>query len=89
MQIIVGISLSVSIPLIIFALNMEWCSATYKELRYNHLARVSVWLVKLFPFLASQDTPAPHRKRWTEALQKDYDEYVKNDDWENGLYKTI
>ncbi|KAF2846288.1 hypothetical protein T440DRAFT_406141 [Plenodomus tracheiphilus IPT5] len=75
-----GISLSLSIPLIVFALNMESCSAMYRELRYNHLTRIGISIVGLLPFLASSDTPGSSRRRWTERLQKSHGAYADQPD---------
>jgi hypothetical protein len=58
---------------------MEYCSAVYREFRHNHLARIGVRLIDwLLPPLPSADSDT-YRKRWTERLQKDREEYVKDD----------
>jgi hypothetical protein len=76
----------VSIPLIVFALNMEYCSAVYRELRHNHLARIGIRLIDwLLPPLPSANSNT-YRKRWTERLQKDREEYVKNEGKDDTKY---
>ncbi|KAH7357602.1 hypothetical protein BKA66DRAFT_242645 [Pyrenochaeta sp. MPI-SDFR-AT-0127] len=75
-----GISLSVSIPLIIFALNMECFSTAYREIRHNYLARIGIKSIAYLPPLAPSEDPGSYRKRWTEMLHKSRHEYMKDDD---------
>ncbi|KAF1942382.1 hypothetical protein EJ02DRAFT_345695 [Clathrospora elynae] len=74
-----GISLSVSIPLIVFALNMEYCSVVYRELRHNYLARIGIRLIELLFPLNPRNPSGSYRRRWTDKLQKCYEEYVKDE----------
>jgi hypothetical protein len=71
---------------------MEYCSAVYRELRHNHLARIGIRLIDwLLPPLPSANSNT-YRKRWTERLQKDREEYVKNegkDDAKHGHSEQI
>ncbi|KAI8934166.1 hypothetical protein NX059_008919 [Plenodomus lindquistii] len=71
-----GTSLSLSIPLIVFALNMEHCSTIYKELRYKHFTRIGINVIRLLPFLAAADTPGSYRKKWTEELRRSHHNYA-------------
>jgi hypothetical protein len=58
---------------------MEYSSAVYRELRHNHLARIGIWLIdRLLPMSPSADSDT-YRKRWTERLQKDSGEYLKDE----------
>ncbi|KAF2833583.1 hypothetical protein CC86DRAFT_338978 [Ophiobolus disseminans] len=44
-----GVSLSVSVPLILLALNMEACSGAYNELRHDHIPRMCIWILLRWP----------------------------------------
>jgi hypothetical protein len=58
---------------------MEYCSAVYRELRHNHLARIGIRLIDwLLPPLPSANSNT-YCKRWTESLRKHREEYVKDE----------
>tara|TARA_R110002003_G_scaffold46_18_gene3855 strand:+ start:611 stop:1192 length:582 start_codon:yes stop_codon:yes gene_type:complete len=75
----VGGSLSVSIPLIVFALNMESCSSLYNELRYNHLAHLGVKILTLLPGPKAIDNPNSRRTKWIAEMEKCREQYLKAD----------
>ncbi|KAF1965932.1 hypothetical protein BU23DRAFT_334788 [Bimuria novae-zelandiae CBS 107.79] len=79
MGILFGVALSVSIPLIIFALNMDYFTALYKELRYNYLAVLGMRVIPLLPPLGSSEGATAYRRRWTRLLQQYREDYMKND----------
>jgi ankyrin repeat protein len=78
--ILFGVSLAVSTPLIIFALNMDYCSSLYQELRNNYLALLGTKLIGLLPTLDPNNELGTRRKRWSGKLQKTREEYLKQDD---------
>jgi Mg2+ and Co2+ transporter CorA len=80
MGLLFGVSLCVSIPLILFALNMDYFTSIYKELRNNYLAGMGIKLIPLLPPLGSSSDPTAYRRRWTGLLQKQREDYMKNDD---------
>jgi hypothetical protein len=58
---------------------MEYCSAVYRELRHNHLARIGIWLIdRLLPPSPSADSDT-YRKKWTERFQRDFEDYLKDE----------
>jgi hypothetical protein len=70
----------------VFALNVEYCSAVYREPRHNHLARIGIRLIDwLLPPLPVKDSDT-YRKNWTGRLQKDREEYVKNEGKDEAKY---
>jgi len=79
MGILFGVSLCVSIPLVIFALNMDYFSSLYKELRYNYLARLGLKLIPHLPFLGSEGSATSRRARWARTLQQDRENYMKSE----------
>jgi Mg2+ and Co2+ transporter CorA len=88
MGILFGVALSVSIPLIIFALNMDYITSLYKELRYNYLAVLAMRIIPLLPPLGSRAGSTVYRRRWTGLLQQQHDDFMKNDDPTMGEVKT-
>ncbi|KAJ4351186.1 uncharacterized protein N0V89_006525 [Didymosphaeria variabile] len=80
MGLLFGVSLCVSIPLIIFALNMDYFTSVYKELRNNYLAGMGIRLIPLLPPLGSSSDPTAYRRRWTGLLQKQREDYMRNGD---------
>lgn len=81
MGLLFGISLCVSIPLIIFALNMDYFTSVYKELRGNYLAGIGIRLIPMLPPLGANSDPTAYRRRWTGLLEKQREDYMKNEDW--------
>lgn len=78
--ILFGVSLCVSIPLIIFALNMEGFTALYREVRYNYLSELGMRIIPLLPPLGARKDANAYRRRWTGLLEKQREEYMKDDD---------
>lgn len=79
MGLLFGVSLCVSIPLIIFALNMDYFTSVYKELRNNHLAGLGIRLIPFLPPLGSNNDANTYRRRWTGLLQKQREDYMRNE----------
>lgn len=79
MGLLFGVSLSLSIPLIIFALNMDYFTSVYNELRNNYLIDLGIKLLSLLPSLGSIRESSAYRRRWTQRLQQHREEYMKND----------
>ncbi|KAL1592691.1 hypothetical protein SLS60_011107 [Paraconiothyrium brasiliense] len=80
MGLLFGVSLCVSIPLIIFALNMDYFTSMYKELRNNYLAVMGIRLIPLLPPLGLSNDPTAYRRRWTGLLQKQREDYMRNEE---------
>lgn len=78
--ILFGVSLCVSIPLIIFALNMDYFTVLFKELRYNYLAELGIKIIALLPPLGARKDSIAYRRRWTGLLQQQREGYMKNED---------
>jgi len=76
-QYTVGVSLSVSLPLIAFALNMDFCSAMFNELRYNCCAHACIKLINLLPHPASHRRLSSRRRDWLERLTKSREQYLR------------
>jgi Mg2+ and Co2+ transporter CorA len=76
MGILFGVSLAVSTPLIIFALNMDYCSSVYKELRNNYLTLAGIKLIDFLPPLGWCNRLGV---QWSEILQKTRADYIKNE----------
>jgi hypothetical protein len=75
-RIAVGISLSVSIPFVIFALNMQYFTTLWNEMRHNHGAYFGAKFLRVFPRIGSPES-FPHRKSWSQRLQQHRDEYLE------------
>jgi Mg2+ and Co2+ transporter CorA len=77
MGILFGVSLAVSTPLIVFALNMDYCASFHRELRNNYLTLVGIKLItRLFPLapLGSSNLLI----QWSERLQGIHEEYMRD-----------
>jgi hypothetical protein len=62
----VGVSLSVSIPLIAFALNMDAFANMWNELKYDYLMRLGIRILALWP----RPSPSSRPERWTMRLEE-------------------
>ncbi|KAL5415711.1 hypothetical protein PMIN06_002288 [Paraphaeosphaeria minitans] len=80
MGLLFGVSLCVSIPLIIFALNMDYFNSVHKELRNNYLPIIGTKLIPMLPPLGSSSDPTAYRRRWTGLLQEQRENYMKSED---------
>lgn len=78
--ILFGVSLCVSIPLIVFALNMEYFTVLFREWRYNYLAELGIRIIPLLPPMGAGKDAVAYRRRWTGLLQQQREEYMKNGD---------
>lgn len=52
----VCVSASVSVPLIVFALNMEACAVMYNELWYHYLRRAYIAFLRILPLYGKANT---------------------------------
>ncbi|EAT87204.1 hypothetical protein SNOG_04813 [Parastagonospora nodorum SN15] len=75
--ILFGVSLCVSLPLIAFALNMDYCSAMFNELRYNYCAHGCIKLIKILPHPAAHRRLNSRRTDWLERLKKSREQYLR------------
>ncbi|KAF2451964.1 hypothetical protein P171DRAFT_401831 [Karstenula rhodostoma CBS 690.94] len=80
MGLLFGVSLCVSIPLIIFALNMDYFASVYKELRKNYLPGIAIRLMPMLPPIGSNSDPTAYRRRWTVLLQEQREDYMMDED---------
>ena len=78
---IVAVSLSVSIPLIMFAMNMEWCSNLYRDFRYDYLVRMCIKLISYLPHLPRLKGPATTSliNKWTMHLRYMREDYLSTE----------
>ncbi|KAJ4305759.1 Glutamate--tRNA ligase mitochondrial [Kalmusia sp. IMI 367209] len=84
MGLLFGVSLCVSIPLILFALNMDYFTSLFKELRYHYLADLGIKVIPLLPPLGKDHEATAYRRRWTGLLQQHREDYLKNEDLDTG-----
>jgi Mg2+ and Co2+ transporter CorA len=77
MGILFGVSLTVSTPLIVFALNMDYCASFYREIRNNYLTLIGIKLIARLVPLAPLGSPNL-LIQWSERLQIIREEYMRD-----------
>jgi Mg2+ and Co2+ transporter CorA len=89
MGILFGVSLAVSTPLIVFALNMDYCASFHRELRNNYLRLIGIKLIARLVPLAPLGSPNL-LIQWSERLQNIREEYMRDIKYEqNGSLSNV